>query len=114
MQDSKRTTKYKPLVYICSPYSGNVEANTEKARQYCRMAVDMGVIPIAPHLYFPQFMSEETERDTAMLFNKVILSRCTQVWVFGDEVTRGMLQEIAYADRHGKTVRYFMEDGKEI
>ena len=49
------------LVYICSPYSGDVKTNTEKAKDYCRFAVEKGNVPIAPHLLFPQFMDEESE-----------------------------------------------------
>lgn len=31
---------FKPVVYICSPYSGNIRLNTANARRYCRYAVD--------------------------------------------------------------------------
>lgn len=34
MPDNKRT-----LVYICSPYSGDVEANVKAAWEYCRLAL---------------------------------------------------------------------------
>ena len=64
--------KYKKMVYICSPYAGDIEKNTERARKYSRWAVECGCIPIAPHLLFPQFMSEETEREEA-LFNGIVL-----------------------------------------
>ena len=46
----KEARKWRPLVYICSPYSGDVDRNTEKARRYCRFAVDQGAIPLAAHL----------------------------------------------------------------
>ena len=44
---------YKPLVYVASPYAGDILHNTELARRYCRYAVDQGCIPLAPHLLFP-------------------------------------------------------------
>ena len=56
----------KPIVYICSPYAGDVERNRKNAIRYCRFAVDHGAIPVAPHLFLPQFMSEETERELAL------------------------------------------------
>ncbi len=49
--------KYKMMVYICSPYKGDIDVNVEKARKYCRWATDRNCIAIAPHLLFPQFMS---------------------------------------------------------
>ena len=38
--------QFRPLVYVCSPNSGDIEANTEAARRYCRFAVDKGYIPV--------------------------------------------------------------------
>ena len=32
----KEAKKWRPLVYVCSPYSGDVIGNTEKAKRYCR------------------------------------------------------------------------------
>ena len=104
---------FRPLVYICSPFSDNPGANTEKAKRYCRFAVDAGAIPFASHLFLPQFMSEETERETAMFFNKVFLGRCEQLWVFGDRISEGMAREIRWAERRFKEIRYFTEECEE-
>jgi hypothetical protein len=101
---------FRPLVYICSPYSGDVAENTEKARRYSRFAVDKGAIPIAPHLLLPQYMHEETERDLAMFMDMVILSKCAELWVFGSRISAGMQAEIDRAKRKNIPVRYFTED----
>lgn len=108
-------TKKMTVAYICSPYSGDVEANTENARKYSRFAADNGVIPVAPHLLFPQFIKEETERETALRFDMEILSRCDVIWAFGaDEgLTDGMDRELDEADRIGMPVRFFTADMKE-
>ncbi len=104
--------RYRPIVYICSAFSGDVEGNTKKARAYSRFAVDQGAIPIAPHLLLPQFMKEETERELAMFMDIAILSKCKELWVFGNP-TAGMQSEIAYAERKKMTIKYFSEDMKE-
>ena len=108
----KEQKRYRPIVYICSPFSANVAGNTIRARQYSRFAVDKGAIPIAPHLLLPQFMKEETERELAMFMDIAILSKCKELWVFG-EPTAGMQNEIAYAERKNMTIRYFDSDMKE-
>jgi len=92
-----------PFVYICSPYRDNPRVNVMRARNYCKFAVEQGKLPIAPHLYFPQFLSESTERDKAMQMNFELLRLCDEVWVFGDNITEGMAAEIS----HAKMVRYF-------
>lgn len=110
---NRKEHQWKPLVYICSPYAGDIQKNTEKARRYCRFAVDIGAIPFASHLFLPQFMFEETERDEAMIFNKVFLGKCEQMWVFGDAVTAGMAKEIEQAKKYLKKIRYFTEECEE-
>lgn len=102
----------KPIVYICSPYAGDVEHNRKNAIRYCRFAVDHGAIPVAPHLFLPQFMSEETERDLALSMGIAFLKKCRELWVFGSTVSDGMRREIAKAKAIGMLIRYFTEDCK--
>lgn len=106
--------KWRPLVYVCSPYAGDTDGNEKRARRYCRFAVDQGSIPVAPHLLFPQFMSEETERELALFMGNVLLGRCEQIWVFGTEYSPGMTAEITRAKRRNMTVRYFTTECIEI
>ena len=115
-QEAKKIRAFRPVVYICSPYAGDTAANQEKARKYCRFAVDAGYIPIAPHLLFPQFMNDTDphERDLAMFMDTVILTKCAELWVFGETVSRGMGIEIEKARQKGKPVRHFTEDMEEI
>lgn len=107
---------FRPLVYICSPLSGDVPGNQERARKYSRFAVDKGAIPLAPHLLFPQFMddSDPAERDLALYMDIILLSKCGEVWVFGETISRGMAVEIEKAKRKGKPIRYFDRDCKEV
>lgn len=99
-----------PVVYICSPFSGDTEGNTERIRKYCRYAVRQKVIPVAMHLLLPQFMKESTERELAMSMDLQILGRCDEPWVFGGRVTEGMRKEIGRAEETGMRIRYVTED----
>lgn len=109
----KDRKKWRPLIYICSPYSGEVEMNTQKARQYSRFAVDMDAIPLAAHLLLPQFMSESTERDLALFMDMVFIGKCEEMWVFGKNISPGMAAEIAKARKRNMTIRYFTEECEE-
>ena len=109
--------KYKPMVYVCSPYSGNAEENVQNARRYCRFALENRTIPIAPHLLYPQFMDDNdpAERYLAMhTINYVLLGKCRELWVFGDVITEGMEYEINLAKRWQKNIRYFSGELKEV
>src|SRR5574344_1458967 len=74
----KEARKWRPLVYICSPYSGDPPGNTKKA------------IPLAPHILLPLYMDESTERQLAMFMDMVFLGHCEEMWVFGSEWSEGM------------------------
>ena len=109
-----RAIRKNRFAYICSPYRDNPRVNVMRVRQYCRFAVSKGRIPLAPHLYFPQFMSEAAEREKAMSMNLELLKLCDEVWVFGDKITEGMEAEIAHAGRLRKKIRYFTTKFEEV
>ena len=106
---------YRPLVYICSPYAGDVKQNVHMARVYSRFAVRNTCIPLAPHLLFPQFMDDgiPSERELALFMGMVLLTKCEQVWVFGSVISEGMQAEIAKAEKKNIPARYFTEELEE-
>lgn len=105
---SKRMRK--KLVYICSPCRGDIEKNIEKAQRYCREAVELwdDVIPIAPHVYFTQFLDDtkQEERAAGMDMGLSLLAMCDELWVYGIEnPSEGMRSEIEYAKQHQIPIR---------
>ena len=102
--------KESPIVYICSAYAGDVEKNTALAKRYCRLAMEYGVIPIAPHLLFPQFLSEGRERELAIYMDLRVLDRCDELWICGDVITKGMKAELEHALKRGMPVTFIEEE----
>ena len=98
-----------PVVYVCSPYSGDVEANVTAARRYSRFTLFYGALPMTPHLLYPQFMddTEPEEREMALHICLYWLDKCEELWIFGDVITSGMNREIAFAKKAGKRIRHF-------
>jgi len=115
-EKAEKKSAFKPLVYICSPYSGDVEGNVKKARSFCRFALEKNCIPIAPHLLFPQFMDDKNpvERNLAMFMDIVLLGKCSEVWVLGDIISSGMAREIEKAKKRRQKIRYFNEGYEEV
>jgi hypothetical protein len=111
-EERQKMRPHRPLVYVCSPFAGDVARNTENARRYCRFAVRQGAIPFAPHLLYPQFMDDgnREERGLALLFGIVWLCKMDEVWVFGERVSEGMRREIRKARDKGIPIRFFAED----
>lgn len=115
-KEEKALRAFRPIVYICSPYAGDVERNTAAARRYSRFAVEAGYIPIASHLLFPQFLDDNKpkERELGLFFGNAILSKCAEMWVFGDWISEGMEAEIKRATWKGHRIRYFSETCEEV
>jgi hypothetical protein len=95
----------KKLVYICSPCRGDYEKNLDEARAYCKVIMDCypDVIPIAPHLYFTQFLRDNIarERSLGMQAGLALLDMSDEIWVFGlDNPSEGMRMEIEYAHKN--------------
>ena len=132
--------------YICHPYSADPEGNIEKVKNICKeialssvshmreelepMEVegefntpynqvffrDPVVTPVAPHLLFPKFMSEDggVSRDAAMAFCLNLMAGCDELWVCSNEVTAGMRMEIEFASVWGVRVVFWEGDNKTL
>ncbi len=102
-------------VFICSPFSGDVEGNTMRAIRYMRFAVASGAIPFAPHLLYPQVLDENdaSDRELGLFFGMVWLGKCDELWVFGRQISAGMSREIAKAKKRGIPIRRFNDKCEE-
>lgn len=107
--------RYRPLVYIASPFAGDTKRNTERTQGYCRFAVSKGYIPLAPHLHYPQFMDDgdKAQRELGLRFALILLSKCDELWVF-DSVSKGMRREIAKARKRNMSIRFFNTKCEEV
>lgn len=87
------------LIYIASPYAGDVEANVAFAKMACRFAIDQGHTPIAVHLHYPQMLDDgdPAERELGLRLGHRVLRACDELWAFGDRLSAGMKREIEEA-----------------
>lgn len=115
-KEERALRAFRPIVYICSPYAGEIEKNVKAAQEYSRFAVEKGYIPIAPHLLFPQFLNDANpkERQLDLFFGNALMSKCSEVWVFGSHISAGMEAEINRAKWKNYRLRYFTETCEEV
>lgn len=88
-------------VFICSPMKGDVEKNLKLAKFAARVLINSGYIPIAPHLYFPQFLddSDQYERIKGIKMGVELMKECDRMWIIGTTITNGMEYEINEAKK---------------
>jgi hypothetical protein len=100
-------------VFICSKYAGDVKHNLDVAMALCRMAVEAGFAPFAPHLLYTQFLddSDPTQRELGISMGLRFMETCDEVWVcVGDNgVSEGMRREMKHARRLAKPMAIFRE-----
>jgi hypothetical protein len=105
----EKQRKKKKIVFICSPFAGDIEGNTRRAKRYGRFAVIEKAVPIIPHLMYPQFLEENDpdERQLGIDMGLILLGKCQELWVFGSRISSGMSAEITKAKRWNIPIRYF-------
>lgn len=71
------------LIYVASPYAGDIETNTQFAKKACRFVMNEGYAFFAPHLLYPQVLDEDNpdERQLGLNMGKEILGWCDELWV---------------------------------
>ena len=92
------------LVYIASPYAGDVETNVQFAKAACRYAIGQGATPVAPHLLYPQILADgiPEEREAGLRMGLRVLEACDEIWLCGGRITLGMRVELATAESYGQ------------
>lgn len=103
-------------VFIYSPFRGNEEENAKKAKFYAHIAIATGAVPIAPHLYFPQFFDDKkpAERMQAIEMGLELMDCCDEVWLFGFDISAGMQFELDHARETKVPVRLYDKDMNRV
>lgn len=95
------------LIYIASPYAGEIEQNVAFAKAACRYAMAEGHTPVAVHLLYPQFLDDgdPAQRAAGLAMGHRVLEACQELWVCGDCISTGMAHEITEAEKLGIPIR---------
>jgi hypothetical protein len=98
---AQKLIKEKPVIFTAQS-----SKNFYQRMLICKFVFDKGGVPINPFNLFGYFLYELVDRDLVRNANNVILSRCDELWVFG-EVSDGVLVEVQAFKNAGKPVKYF-------
>lgn len=99
------------LIFVASPYAGDVEKNIEYAKEACRYVLNEGSAFFCPHLLYPQILDDDNleERKLGINMGKEFLDKCDELWVFGNRISSGIFEEIEFARRKGIPIKRIME-----
>lgn len=111
-EDEAPARRKRPVVYIASPYKGDMKRNLRKAAKYTAEAIKQGAIPITPHLFYSAVLNDTDpqEREIGMGIGKDLLIICDELWAFG-QPSEGMATEIEIAARLNIPVIHHSEAG---
>lgn len=99
------------LIYVASPYAGDIKRNTEFAKEACRHVMNEGHAFFVPHLLYPSILddSKPMERQLGIDMGLAMLEHCDELWCYGDRISHGMMQEIEAAKQLGIPTRRVLE-----
>lgn len=108
-KDQNRSAK---LIYIASPYAGEVERNVEFAKDACRYCIAQGHTPVAVHLLYTQIFDDNdpAEREKGLRLGRQMLGHCDELWVCGDRISTGIAAEIDEAEALHLPIREISSD----
>jgi hypothetical protein len=110
LRRARPRTGYRPQrIYVCHPFAGDPEGNARKVTAICRSLVEGGYLPIAPHVYLPAFVDENSERELALSLCLELVALCDELRAYGGVVTDGMRREIDRAEALGIPVLFIRE-----
>lgn len=91
------------MIYIASPLRGDYNRNIKNTVEYCRLASEHGVLPMAPHIIVSQWCNDTIpeQREQGLALGLALLSKSEELWVMGTQISEGMRGEIAFATEHG-------------
>lgn len=95
------------IIYIASPYAGDVKKNIEFAKEASQYVITTGNAFFCPHLLYPQFLDDNNpeERKLGLNMGKQLLLKCDELWAFGNRISQGMFEEIEFARQHDIPVK---------
>ena len=99
------------IIYVAYPYAGDTLKNTEFAKKACRHVMNEGHAFFAPHLLYPNLLddSQPQEWQLGIDMGLAMLEHCDELWCYGEQISHGMMQEIAEADSLDIPVRRVMQ-----
>lgn len=91
----------RPLAYITAAWSGDYNADTQQAVQYCRAVYEAGFSPHCPFLYLSLFLNNAIpeEHKSGIDMGRDMLRRSHVLVVCGDTVDEIVKNDIAIAGR---------------
>jgi hypothetical protein len=98
------------LIFVASPYRGDIEKNIKYAKEACRYVLNEGNAFFCPHLLYPQILNDNNpeERKIGIKVGKELLAKCDELWAFGGHISSGMFEEIEFARKNGIPIKRIM------
>lgn len=88
------------------------EGNMLRARQACRYALEDGLAPVCPRLFFGDLIEEDGRRSAAYAAaTEALMAACDKVRRYGASVDGRMAGELALAEKLGKPIETFNSIG---
>lgn len=97
--------RFVKTVFVAHPISGDVKGNMKKVLKICAKIHTRNVVPVAPYLIALQYLNDHVVEDRALgiIANHECFYRgfVDELWLYGDYISAGMIEEIKLAREVG-------------
>ena len=84
-------------IYVCAPLGENVPWDSKNAKRYYDYVLKKDCVPVGPHAFAVMFgVRNEADKREMHRAGMSLLWFCDEVWVFGDELTKDMQEELQF------------------
>lgn len=95
------------MVYICHPVSrlGAMKAKifADTASHYVK---EKGYIPLSSVKAFEDVLDNQKDYEKALMWCKDLIHCCSEIWVFDNNLSYGMMQELEYASKLNLQIKF--------
>lgn len=104
---SKKQNNKMTRVILESPYSGDIDRNTRYARICCKDSFLRGENPFASHLFYTQFLDEETQREEGVDLGYECWDSASKIVFYVDlGLSNGMREALLAAIEERKPIEF--------
>lgn len=94
---ARKWARVKRKIYVSAPLGKDWDEDIENAAKYYEFTLQSECVPVGPHAYATMFgVNEASEIKRLRQAGMSLIWFCDEIWVFGDQITESMQEEISF------------------
>lgn len=93
----RKWSRVKRKIYVCAPFGVDLETELEDVAKYYEFTLQSECVPVGPHALAKMLgCKNEAKIKQMRQAGMSLIWFCDEIWVFGEQVTESMQEEIGF------------------